>query len=186
MSSVLTNSEFFTYEDEVWLRDADGSMRVLKESEYEIVDILVERISTFYPKAYAALCAEYQGCAANPPYYRYRIVTRFIKCNFAVLDSIPDFGSDLHCNFEHINCPLRGECRYDHVICRPEFDHQLSPAEKRVMALVYKGLSEEEIGECLRLSPLTIHTHVRNAYSRIGIHSKAEFIKYATKNNLFS
>lgn len=54
------------------------------------------------------------------------------------------------------------------------------------MALVYDGLSEAEIGDRLRLSPLTIHTHVRNAYSRLGLHSKAEFVKYAAKNNLFS
>lgn len=186
MSRVLTNTEFFAYEQEVWLREADGSMRRLRETDYDFIDKMAEHISTFYPKAYAALCSEYKGCAANPSYYRFRIVVRFIRCNFSVLDSIPDIGSDLHCTFEHINCPLRGECRYDHVICRPEFDHQLSPAEKRVMALVYDGLTEEEIGDRLRLSPHTIHTHVRNAYSRLGIHSKAEFIKYSTQNNLFS
>lgn len=54
------------------------------------------------------------------------------------------------------------------------------------MSLVYDGLTEEEIGDRLRLSPLTIHTHVRNAYSRLGIHSKAEFVKYATQNRLFT
>lgn len=186
MSRVLTNLEFFTHEQEVWLREADGLMRVLRETDYAFVNKLTEYISTFYPKAYAALCSEYKGCAANLPYYRFRIVVRFIRCNFPALDSIPDIDSALHCTFEHINCPLRGECRYDHVICRPEFDHQLSPAEMRVMALVYDGLTEEEIGDRLRLSPLTIHTHVRNAYSRLGIHSKAEFIKCATRNHLFS
>lgn len=186
MNRVLTNCEFFTYEKEVWLREADGTMRVLKENDYATVEKLVEFISTFYPKAYAALCSEYKGCAPNPSYYRYRIVVRFIRCNFAALDNIPDIGSDLRCTFEHVNCPLRGECRFDHVVCRPEFDHQMSPAEKRVMALVYEGLTEDEIGERLRLSPLTVHTHVRNAYSRLGIHSKAEFVKYATQRNLFS
>ena len=56
----------------------------------------------------------------------------------------------------------------------------------RVMALVYKGLTEEEIGDRLRLSPRTVHTHVRNAYSRLGIRSKAEFVKYASINHIFS
>ena len=186
MKRVLSNLEFFIYEQEVWLRNAEGSMKQFCESDYELINDMYEYISTFYPKAHAALRDEYKGCSGNPSYFRFRIVVRFIRCNFSVLDSIPYIGVDLNCTFEHINCPLRGECRYDHVICRPEFDHQLSPAEKRVMSLVYDGLTEEEIGDRLRLSPLTIHTHVRNAYSRLGIHSKAEFVKYATQNRLFT
>lgn len=186
MNMVLTNIEFFVYEDEVWIRMANGDTRELVESDSETVGAIAEYISTFYPKAYAALSEEYKGCALNRPYFQFRIVCRFIRCNFPALDSIPDIGPGLHCTFEHVACPLRGECRYDHVVCRPEFNHQLSPAEKRVMALVYEGKTEDEIGECLRLSPLTVHTHVRNAYARIGIHSKGEFVKYAAKHNLFS
>lgn len=186
MNRVLINMEFFTYEDEIWIRLADGQTHILRETDYDIVRDLADLISTFYPKAFDALSSEYKGCALNRSYFLFRVVCRFIRCNFAALDSIPDIGPDHQFAFEHINCPLRGECKYDRVICRPEFDHQLSPAEKRVMALVYEGLTEEEIGDHLRLSPLTIHTHVRNAYSRLGIHSKGEFIKYAAKHNLFS
>lgn len=68
MNRVLSNIEFFSYEQEVWLRYADGSMRALRETDYDFIDILSEYISTFYPKAYAALCSEYKGCAANPSY----------------------------------------------------------------------------------------------------------------------
>lgn len=185
MRSVLTNTEYFAFEGEVWLREADGSMRVLRETDYEFINAFEEHIATFYPKAHDALKSEYIGCAPNPSCYRYRMVVRFIRCNFGVLDNIPDIGADLHCTFEHINCPLRGECRYDHIICRPEFDHRLSCAEKRVMVLVYEGLTEDAIAERLRLSPLTIHTHVRNAYARLGLHSKAEFMKYAAQHGLF-
>lgn len=185
MERVLINAEFYSFENEVWLKMADGSMKILSETDYKVVCDIADIISTFYPKAFAALCKEYKACALNRPYYLYRIVCRFIKCNFSALDVTPDIGPDMSCTFEYINCPLRGECKFEHVICRPEFNHKLSPAEKRVMALVYEGLTEDEIGERLKLSPLTIHTHVRNAYSRLGIHSKGEFIKYATQHNLF-
>lgn len=186
MSRVLANIEFFVFEQEIWIRFMDGSMIPLKETDYDIINELDAYISTFYPKAHSALLSEYNVCAGNPPYYRFRMVARFIRCNFSALDSMPDIDSSMHCNFEQINCPLRGECKFDHVICRPEFDHRLSPAEMRVMSLVYDGLTESAISERLRLSPLTVHTHVRNAYSRIGIHSKSEFVKYATQNNLFT
>lgn len=185
MNRVLANTEFFTHENEVWIRTDDGSMRILKETDYELLNSMYDYISTFYPKAFAALTSEYKGCMRNRAYFVFRIVCRFIRCNFSALDSVHDICSDLSATFEHINCPIRCECKFDHIICRPEFEHQLSPAEKRVMALVYEGLSEEKIGERLRLSPLTVHTHIRNAYARLGIHSKAEFIKYALKHRLF-
>lgn len=186
MCRVLANVEFFTFENEIWVRTADGSMKALRESDYELISSLLDRISTFYPKAYLALSDEYGVCARNQSYYRYRMVCRFIRCNFAALDNVPDIDAGLKCSFEYINCPLRGECKYDHVICQPEFDHKLSPAELRVLALVYEGLLEAAIGDRLKLSPLTVHTHVRNAYTRLGIHSKAEFMKYAMQNHLFS
>ncbi len=181
---LFKNLEFFCHEEEIWYRK-DGSMSQLMQDDHDMINYIVENISLFYPKAYQALCEEYKGCTQNLPYFRFRVASRFIRCNFAELDNIPDITTGFKCAFEYISCPLRGECRYDRVICRPEFDHKLSPAESRVMSLVYDGLPEDEIGARLCLSPHTVHNHIRNAYNRINVHSKAEFIKYASDNKLF-
>ena len=109
-----------------------------------------------------------------------------MRCNFSQLDSTPDIDGDMHSTFEYIQCPLREECKHENVICRPEFDHRLSPAETRVMRLVYEGMNESEIADKLCLSQHTVHTHVHNAYSRLGLHSKSEFIKYASTNGIFA
>lgn len=186
MNRVLANVEFFSYEGEIWVRESDGSTRRLLETDYDFIRNMVEFIATFYPKAFKALEAEYAPCSANPPYFRFRMVSRFIRCNFGALDNTPDIAEDLRCNFEYINCPLRGECRHDSVICRPEFATALTPAERRVMELAYKGMKEEDIASNLCISPLTVHTHIRHAYSRMGVHSRAEFVKYATLHNIFS
>lgn len=186
MNEVLKNIEFFTYGEEVWVREADGATHALRETDFDFISKLTEFISTFYPKAYEALCLEYKSCAINQPYYRFRIVCRFIRCNFAVLDTIPDIDSESRCTFEHINCPLRGECRHDRVICHPEFDHKLRPSELRVLELVYMGEPETNIALQLCLSGHTVRTHIRNALARLGLHSKAEFNKYASQHNLFS
>ena len=53
------------------------------------------------------------------------------------------------------------------------------------MELWYKGLTKEEIAERLYLSVHTVNQHVRNALARLGLHEKAEFFSYATRNNLF-
>lgn len=56
----------------------------------------------------------------------------------------------------------------------------------RVLKLWYDGYSKEEIAERLYLSVHTINNHIRNAYTRLGIHEKAEFFRYAEQNHLFT
>ncbi|WP_369524359.1 response regulator transcription factor [Muribaculum intestinale] len=185
MYRLFTNTEFFAYEGEVWYRLPDASLHKLCESDSEIILELIDVISTFYPMAYDALCLEYKGCALNHSYYRYRIATRFIRCNFAQLDNIPDISDNGRCSFEFVQCPLRGECRYDNVICRPKFNHKLSAAEFPVLRLWYAGLSIETIADRLCLSPHTVHNHIRHAYQRLNVHSRSEFVLYASQNNLF-
>lgn len=169
----------------MWYREGGSeSFERLTDGHTEIIDAILEMLSTFYPKAYAALSQEYGGCALNRRYHRYRMVARFVRCNFAQLDTVPDIEGR-RMNFEHVQCPLRGECRYDRVVCRPEFEHRLSPAEEPVMRLWYEGLEESEIGRRLYLSPHTVHNHIRNAYRRTGTHSRAEFTRYANDHNIF-
>ena len=185
MDRLFTNTEFFTFKDEVWFRKTSGEFARLADTDYDTVDEVHDLIRTFYPKAFEALASMYNNSARNQSYYRYLIVSRFVRCNFAPLDEVPDITWDNHFNFEHISCPLRGECPFDGIICRPEFDHRLSPAELRVMELVYHHLTEPEIAEQLHISRCTVHNHISNAYARLGIHSKSEFCQYAATNKLF-
>lgn len=184
MGRPLAEIEFFAYEREVWFRK-EGKIERLTEKHTEIIEGMMEMISTYYPKAYAALCETYSGCALNKLYYRYRIVARFVKCNFAQHDNIADVGAGGEMVFEYVACPLRGECAHECVVCRPEFDHRLSSAEWPVMRLWYEGRSEQEIAERLCLSPHTVHNHIRHAYKRTGAHTRGEFTRYASKHELF-
>jgi len=185
MERPLTNTEFFAYEEGVWFRQDNNFVR-LTESHSEIIDGMIEILSTFYPKAYDALCDTYKGCALNKRYYRFRIVMRFIRCNFAQLDNVPDISDTSDCAFEFVPCPLRGECKLDCVVCRPEFDHKLSASEFPVMRLWYQGKDVKYIADQLCLSPHTIHNHIRHAYQRTDTHTRSEFVKYAARHNLFS
>ncbi|MCM1310858.1 MAG: helix-turn-helix transcriptional regulator [Bacteroides sp.] len=184
LNGSLTDIEFFAFEGEVWF-NKNGEHIQLAEKHTELVNSMIELISTFYPKAYDALCKHYESCARNKWYYRFRIVSRFIKCNFAQLDDIYDIDADGRCHFEYVSCPLRGECLFDRIVCRPEFDHKLSASELPVMRLWYQGASIDEIASCVFLSPHTVRNHIRHAYARTGTHSRGEFAKYAAQNNLF-
>lgn len=186
MRIPLANIEFFTHESEVWYRQLDGPIHRLTESDHEMIGNIIEHIEVFYPKAYTALAEEYKRSVKNRHYFQFLIASRFIRCNFAPFDNVPDFSASGICSFEYVQCPLRGECHLECVVCRPEFEHKLSAAEMRVMRLWCAGESETVIAAKLYISPCTVHNHIANAYCRTGIHSRHEFVAYASKHNLFS
>lgn len=178
--------EFYIYESELWCKYADGRNEVVTESNTELIQHLLELIREHYPTAYKALEKEYQKSAGNVKYYQYLIVRRFCKCNFGKLDTTKlDVEASGKFNFEKVDCPLRGECKYEGVICFPTFNTKLSDSELRVMKLVYDGMSKEDIAEQLYLSPHTVKNHIKSVYCKLGTHEKSEFIQYANRHNLF-
>ena len=54
------------------------------------------------------------------------------------------------------------------------------------MKLFYQGRSKEEIAQELFISPGVVKLHIKNSYCKLGVHEKAEFIRYAQENHLFS
>lgn len=179
--------EFYTTpEGEVTLREAGMAERQLKESDTEFVQSFLSVLREFYPDAHKALMELYSKSAANKQYRDYMAVRRFIKCNFGVYDNTIDVDANWGFNFEFVSCPLRGECKWDGVLCQPKFDSKLSNRQLEVMELCYNGMSDEEIAERLFLSLQTIKYHKKVVYRKLGLHNMAEFIKYAATNNLFN
>lgn len=52
----------------------------------------------------------------------------------------------------------------------------LSAAQRRVLNLLIKGLKEEDVASHLHLSKHTVHTHAREIYRIVGVHSRAELL----------
>lgn len=174
--------EFYTFNDEVLCR-YDGNTEKLSVSS-DIVRLVYEKLSEFYPFALQALNKEYANLM-DEKYKRFRIVNRFIKCNFGIIDKAIDINEQGRFKFECVPCPLRGECRNENVICNPKFNSKISDAEMRVLRCLYKGMDRESISDKLCLSQKTVNNHIWNAFTRIGVHTQAEFITYANANNLF-
>lgn len=66
----------------------------------------------------------------------------------------------------------------------------LSPAERaerlttreiEILQLTADGLSMERIASRLEISPNTIRTHVQNALTKLGVHSKLEAVTFAIR-----
>ena len=181
----MANIEFYLYEGELWVKDDEGHNELVDQTKTDLIDYVLTKIRECYPDAYKALQECYKDSAPNKIYYKYVMVKRFLKCNFGQLDSTSYDIEGEKFNFERVDCPIRLECKYDGKICSPLFKTTLSAAELRVGRLWYEGLSKEEIAGVLYLSPETVNNHIRNIYYKLGIHEKADFVKYVTENNIF-
>ena len=67
---------------------------------------------------------------------------------------------------------------------RPAADTDLSVRELEVLRLVAEGLSDAEIAERLVLSPHTVHRHVANIRTKLGLASRAAAAAHAARLGL--
>lgn len=163
----------------------ENGVQTYKEEDTSITNEMFVRIEEDYPDAFNALSNKYNASRNNIPYFKYKIVRHFIRCNFGRYDNVNDIDVFGNFNFEYVACPLEGECPLYNIVCNPKFNANLSIRELEVMKLYVEGCRTEEIAEKLFLSPDTVRTHKRNAMERVGVHSLSEFVDYAHKNKIF-
>ena len=70
--------EFYTFEDQVWYRQEDGSQHQLTDKDRDAVRFIIEQFQEFYPEAFEACANEYKRCQANLPHFQF-----VLPCGFA-------------------------------------------------------------------------------------------------------
>jgi len=60
----------------------------------------------------------------------------------------------------------------------------LTPREYEVLTLLADGASNTEIAEQLNISPKTVARHRENIMGKLGLHSRAELVKYAIRKGI--
>jgi DNA-binding NarL/FixJ family response regulator len=61
---------------------------------------------------------------------------------------------------------------------------RLTPREREVLALIARGLSNDEISERLVLSPATVKTHIHRTLAQLGLSSRAQLVVVAYEEGL--
>ena len=183
---VLNDIEYYATPDgRVMVKEANRDEYRLDINSRDHIVALLECIKVDRPAAYARLQERYARYKQNIMFYQYRIVCRFLKCNFSNYDQtandIDQFGN---LNFELVSCPLRGECDDEGVICRPSKNINLTPSEIIVLKLIARGLQSAEIAEKLSISINTVNRHRENIKARLGLKSIGQLINYFFTNNL--
>ena len=182
---AMTNIEFYiTPKGDIMVHDSDGA-RMLTPTDRGVISHLIRTFQEFYPDAVKALSKNFEKLRFNIPLFEFNIARRLIKCYWGKFDSMLDIDQFGNLNFEEVECPLRGECQLEGIVCKPRFNSKLSERELEVMRHFYENKSAEEIAESICLSVETVKTHKRNAFKRIKVHSLSEFFIYARDNKLF-
>lgn len=177
--------EFYLYNDELWCI-YEGKNEPLTEKSTKVIECMLSNIREHYPAAYEELTRWFERSSKNVPYFQFLIVDQFCRCNFGRLDPTrKDVEESGKMNFEKGYCPMAGRCPHHNIVCSPRFNSRISEAEKRVMKLLYEGRDIQSIASDLYLSPYTVKNHIKSVYLKLGIHEKADFIKYVNDNNLF-
>ena len=53
---------------------------------------------------------------------------------------------------------------------------QLTPREKEIYLSLLRGLSSKQIAKALKLSPATVHVHIRNIFRTVDVVSRSQLI----------
>lgn len=183
---MLNGVEFYrTPFGKIEVREPNKSVYTFEQQHKELTEAILDHVETFYSTAYEGLQQCYKNLAPNRPYQRFVMANRFIRCNLSEYDQTPDIDHNGSFRLEFVSCPMRGECKWDGIICRPKFTSTLTARETEIMKCFYNNESKEDIADKLFISIETVKQHKRNALKRLGLHSLSEFISYASHNRMF-
>lgn len=169
--------EFFTSPDgSVYYKKPGEESRRLTKFNTDIVDPLHDIIKQRFPECYAALAKLYRR-------NKFKIVERFVRCNFGEHDLLTqDIDHDI-LNFEEVRCPLRGMCEYERVICKPKTMVNLSRCEREIADLYLQGLTLTAIAERLHKNPQTVKVQLMRVRKKCGVTHCRDIIRVLRLNN---
>lgn len=177
---MIRNIEFYNTPDgNIAVKPEHAAMFYLTEKHTDIISEMLTMISELYPQTFQELSELYSKSIRNKAYFEYRIVHRFIRCNFGEYDALnQDIDHRGIFHFEHVRCPLRGECRLEGIVCSPKVNSKLSEREKEVLRLLSEGDDNREIADKLEISPNTVKNHIMRMKIRLGLESKLQLVAY--------
>jgi predicted ATPase/class 3 adenylate cyclase/DNA-binding CsgD family transcriptional regulator len=86
---------------------------------------------------------------------------------------------------EHVALPAPGERTSPPTPTPPPATPSgLTAREVEVLRVVAQGLTNEQVAQCLVISPRTVETHLTSIYSKIGVSSRSAATRYAIEHRL--
>lgn len=182
---MLKGIELYNTPDgQVCLKPEGEAMFILDESHQDIIQSMLNQIHELYPEAFKRLSENYSKSSLNKNYYELRMLKRFCRCNFGSYDTQKlDIDRTGAWHFEQVQCPLRGECQDEGIICCPVLKTKLSERELEIAKLL-SYMSPEEVAEEFKLSVRTVYNHIQSIKTRLKIKTIAHITAWYKNNKL--
>lgn len=172
---------FITPQGRVMISEAgNNDAKELKESDRELITQILKIVERQFPEALKALNGIYSSSRLNKTYYDYLRADRFVRCNFATYDGLKyDLdGRALH--LEDVSCPIRRECPYNGIVCRPKRTFGLGAQEAKILQLLCTGQTYKEIANNLGISCNTIKNVIQRCKRKMSLQSSKDLAKVVT------
>lgn len=176
---MIVNIEFYnTPNGDVACKPIDGAMFILKPANRELVQDMLHNINELWPTAFKSLSEMYSKSSMNKEYYEYLMVHRFIRCNFGSYDTQHlDIDASGKWTFEQVTCPLRGECKFEGIICNPVLSTNLSDREMQITKMLCEMTPEEiSTNECISLH--TVYNHINSIKARLKVRNIGQIVAW--------
>lgn len=177
--------EFFIIGGQTCIR-RNGVSKPLTPSDRDAVEFMLERMQECFPAAMERLQGWAEDSKPNKRFFEYRMVDRFIRCNFGEADFLYSDVENGMFHFEEVKCPLRGICKDEGVICKPRFRMQVPKEEGKVAVLYSRGLTADEIAGVLRKSIKTVKNQLESVRKRLHLNRTRDLIKIFSIYNGFT
>jgi hypothetical protein len=101
-------------------------------------------------------------------------VKQFAHCRLGGLDSQPDIENDILQDGEYWECPNRGKCPHEGILCKlPMFNgERLTPIDIELMQKSSSEKINEVIAEEMNMAMGTYHKFKRNLHKLLGVETK--------------
>lgn len=170
---------------ELWMRGRSGEVRRFLPGEVETTRRLADLLRRVYPEVYDTLAKHYSKSKNNQMFYRYKIVSRFVRCNMGE-DDLGRFdieGDKI--NLEQTRCPLKGsgDCPFENVVCNPKANG-LTDKEREVVTLYAQGLELGKIASLLGKKITTVKDCLAKVKKRFGLERTRDIVMLAYILNL--
>ena len=156
----------------VRVKDESGKDMPL-EKDKALIKKLVEQIKSNYLEAWVeCLAASKQW----PEEIRaLKALERFCRCNFGMLDGTADI-TDKGCELEEVQCPLRGYCRHEFIICKPKL--AITDLQMNVVEEMISGNTKEGIATKMKTSIANVKRWTYRLRKRFGIANNTGLVSF--------
>jgi DNA-binding NarL/FixJ family response regulator len=113
-------------------------------------------------------------------------IEQFAKCRFGGIDFYPDIKDNQLSDGDYWDCPLKGICAAEGIICRSvKYNgHSLSKIQISLIKLLVTGMTNATIALMLEIAEGTMHLLKKELYRIFDVQTKQELALKAQQINL--